>query len=287
VTEYIYGGWKINVDGSFTEGDRDFPTEEEQKAIPILSTPIRAELMLRADLLELLSGNDLLYSRAYKAAHNVITEDKGGNCYLFFSDSGDALIILRADCIGKVVSIQSLLIERMNVKPLLGDFAFSFPDVNELAKDLGSLSIRDLSRVFLAEKNRTAEKIELLGAKLDVQTVSTWGILILLTVAGYLYVIFREFVKRVSGNDEAWGVPWIGSSSEMTSGMAFYFTIAIFLLTVGFLTWRGAYLLGTVAGALLYGLAMLFALTTAAGIIWCRHNALAVRKVPMLFPESA
>jgi hypothetical protein len=213
------------------------PEDVAAQAIPLRVQ--RPPLLLpRAEVIKILSDPSLRRegaSKQYEIALRLIKGDNA-NCYLiarYFR-----LLILRVDCVGESVSLQSKLINELPPLPSLGDFPRSFPDLDELGKNLSSLDISDLGAVFLAERNRASEKIEVLGAKLPSETAANWSIMIILAVAVYLYVTFRDFARRVTPDDKAWDVPWIGTSSDPVSQAAFFVTMAILPGTIAFISWK-------------------------------------------------
>jgi hypothetical protein len=68
----------------------------------------------------------------------LISAEKNTQC--FFFDSSQR-IVLRADCVSERLSLQSSLIDGFVPPPPLGEFARSFPDVDDLAKHLTALSL--------------------------------------------------------------------------------------------------------------------------------------------------
>src|SRR5262249_36314922 len=123
--------------------------------------------------------------------------------------------------------------------PVPGQFPQSFSNVHELAKHLTGLSLDDLQTFLSAEKIRSGEKVELLGAKLPSESIANWGLAILLAIAAYFFAVFRDFTHRVQPDDAAWKVPWIGTSIEAASRIVFICTILIPPSTAAYLAWHG------------------------------------------------
>jgi hypothetical protein len=208
-----------------------------------------------------------------ETAERLVKADTNTQCYAVFEDE-TAIILLKAACTSSELQLQSLLIEGDTTPPRLGGFSYSFPNIEELGKNLGALPIKNLSTYFLGEKSRTGESVEFFGAKLPGQAVTNWGIAILLSIAAYFYVVFRDFSARVVEEDKAWTVPWIGISSEIMSRLAFAATMLVLPSTVGYLAWRAIENTPTVRSCIAYGSASLVALSAAAGLLSCHRKAI-------------
>jgi len=146
-----------------------------------------------------------------------------------------------------------------------------------LTKNLSGLSLGDLQLFVAAERKRSGEKIELIGAKLPQETVAIWGLAILLVITGYFWAIFRDFSKRVRPGDIAWKVPWIGTSAEIVCRVGFAITLLAPTVTAAYLAWSAIKSEEVMLIQLIYGLAVLAVLAVTIGITTAHLAALGVR----------
>jgi hypothetical protein len=65
-------------------------------------------------------------------------------------------------------------------------------------------------------------------------------------------VVFRDFARRVTPDDKARSVPWIGISPEFGSCIAFVLSMLIVPFGVGYLAWRGIHITSRLSIQLLY-----------------------------------
>jgi hypothetical protein len=204
-------------------------------------------LLLRQDLLDTLKRGPWLYGDArlavsgqtsdpYVDAYNtllkLVSDDKQADCYYF---DRDHMIVLRAECVVDYFPLQLALTDGLIPATPLGNFARSFPDVEELAKHLSELSLSDLQTFFLAEKNRVGDKVEFPGVKVPGEAITSWGLIIIVALLAYFGIMLREFSLRVTPDDNAWKVPWIGASRDILSRTAFLASLVFALSTVGYL----------------------------------------------------
>jgi hypothetical protein len=105
--------------------------------------------------------------------------------------------LLRADCASEPSDLQRRAVQALlPPRPGQGDFAHSFPNVDDLAKHLTGLSLDDLQLFLAAEQKRSGEQVEILGAKLPQDTIAFWGMILLLVVTGYFWVVLQDFANR-------------------------------------------------------------------------------------------
>ena len=198
-------------------------------------------LYLRADLLKRL--NTMANTEQIETVKKLLSTDLRRKCYLAWRgpEVGDPLLIMRADCASKRINLQGSVSKSLP-QPILafGDFPRSFPDLDDLAKHLNTLSLDELQTFFFSEKSRSGERIELPFVKLPGEGITFWGTAIILAITAYLSAVFRDFSSRAGPNDKAWNVPWIGTSTESMSRMTFAVTMLLPSVTVGYVTFRGS-----------------------------------------------
>jgi len=227
---------------------------------------------LRADLLAHFA--DPREQSAGATAAAIYINRDSSSCYLY-SGSTEGRYVLRADCASEPFALQQLFVKVLSPpRPGPGDFSHSFPNVDDMAKHLTGLSLGDLQIFIAAERRRSGEKIELLGAKVPQDAVAVWGIAILLAIAAYFWAVFRDFSNRVRTDDAAWNVPWIGTSTETASRVGFMLTLLIPPLTAGYLAWRVIQTEDWLLLRGLYAIALLLMVALMVGTMLARHKVL-------------
>jgi hypothetical protein len=260
-------------------------------------------LLTRDDLLEILRRGPYLYQdptpavrsdlrlEIYRIAYQQILADANTECYLFAKTVDRRalhvpifiipLFIVRADCASEQLPLQSSLTNGIlpQANPL-GDFSRSFPDIDDLAKHLTKLSLEDLQIFFLGEKNRSGETIELTGVKVPTASVTIWGTVIIMAVTLYFLVVLRDFSSRLTPDDKAWNVPWIGISPDSAARSAFLTSMLIVPSTVGYLAWRGVHTSSYLTAQLAYAGMFLASIFLVAGIFRCWSRVVKIRSGP-------
>jgi hypothetical protein len=281
--------WRITGNPTLAVRKSRANIAQESKSKITLSWP---GLLLREDLVRLLRRGPYLYGEpqphpplhgrdtdpnveSYSTLLKLVSNDRNTQC--FFFDMFQR-VVLQAECISERLSLQSSLTDSLVPPPPLGGFASSFPDVDDLAKHLTALSLDDLQTFFLSEKNRSGEKIEFPGVKLPGKAATSWAIVILIVLASYFLVVLREFSLRVTRDDKAWNVPWIGISQDIASRIAFLTSMVFVLSTVGYLTRRGALLNSEFQPRILYAAASVAAVAVVATTLFHWRKALALRR---------
>src|SRR6266436_2078576 len=237
---------------------------------------LQPELLLREDLITLLQNDPYISDEPltvdiYKELSKLVS-DVDTQCFFFHHPR----IVLRAECGSATVSPQSTLANAISPTPPPGDFSQSFPDIDDLAKHLAGLSLQDLQTFFRAEKDRSGDKIELPGVKLPGEAVTSWGVAILLVIEGYFCVVFRETSQRLTPEDKAWNVPWIGISRDGPSGIAFVLSMLVVIFTLGYLGWRGIHFSTELLPKTLYGVAFLISVCFVAAVFSYRRASVSI-----------
>jgi hypothetical protein len=262
------GGWIIGADSSATEiKDDDVTLDININPIPIesLFKENSMTLLLREDK-ETLTQTHTRADRMFEKMLQILSDDKASSCVLlarFISLD----IVLRAKCRSEDVLALSLLTSGIPSPPPIGDFSESFPDVADLAKHLQALPLKDLQTFFHGEMSRSGEKIELPGVKLPAQGITSWGIIIVLALEGYFFVVFRELSGRITSGDKAWDVPWIGISSDNVSRAAFVASMLMVLIAVGYLSWNGVKSTSNIWVIVLYGMGFMGSVAFVVAIL--------------------
>jgi hypothetical protein len=285
VAKKLMGGWYVQDIPSkiqtLTVNPNPASADGHETIRTVLGSP---QTLLRKDLIELLKRGPWRYGEArlvtggpngqtidraaenYSAVLKLVSDDTKAQCYVFVPYP---LMVIRAECATEYLSLQSSLTGGMVPTPPLGDFTSSFPDVADLAKNLSALSLTDLRTFFVGEKNRSAETVDFPGLKLPGEAVTSWGIVVLIAILLYFAVTFKELTSRVSKDDVAWDIPWIGTSSDWASRAVFVSSMLFALWTVAYLAWRGALLKSAFASRPLYVTALIVAIVVVAFTLLC------------------
>lgn len=237
--------------------------------------PLR--LYLKADLIAHLQSPKEA-SRGAAAAIQLLGRETG-RCYLYGASKWPPVSrdVLRADCSSEPSDQRGIVQALFPPRPGQGDFAHSFPNVDDLAKHLTGLSLEDLQLFIAAEQKRSGEKVEILGAKLPQDAIAFWGIILLLVVTAYFWVVFREFAETSSGTIADCPVAWIGTSEDRVARIAFQLTLVVLCCTAGLLAWNG---IGTAASmfARTSYVAAAVAIVVLVAMISYRHLTTAARR---------
>lgn len=118
-----------------------------------------------------------------------------------------------------------------------GKPAETFAELDELTKHYQNLPFDKALAILRAEKSRTSDNFELMGAKIPVNELAKWGIPVLLLVQLYLALSLSEFSQRVLNKDIVPDVPWIALYVQKGSDLVTWLTILLPVVTVCLLSW--------------------------------------------------
>jgi hypothetical protein len=90
-----------------------------------------------------------------------------------------------------------------------GTFQESFPDLSRIAKGLDSLELNQLEEHIRELRASGSESVEIFGAKLPVDFLRTWGILLLSSIQLYYYLHIRQFHLIFGSERDEPSFPWI------------------------------------------------------------------------------
>jgi hypothetical protein len=243
-----HDGWIIQIDGSTLEAKLEGWTQLPQDT----EDPQKIDYDKRRYGSFLLRENDNPFpiTRSQASAIEKLRENSRATAFLYFVDSSPGLLresmitellLLPADGTIEAVDLASQL--SSSIVPLgspTGDFAHSFPDVADLAKNLKTLSLIELQSYFKAEKDRTGDKIEFPLLKLPSESVAYWGTAVMFFLNLYWFVVFRDFMSRVTPGNKAWNAAWIGISTEPYSKALFVATALFPGLAAAYAIFLGA-----------------------------------------------
>ncbi len=154
-------------------------------------------------------------------------------------------VLLPVEQLGRVpVDLQKGFIEHAQVKGLAvkwrtGQFKESFRDLDELTQNYQEISFAKIEKILEGEAARSGERLEILGIKLPVNALRSWGVVIVLAIQLYFFLHIREFKNRLSVDNEAWGVAWVALYPGILEGLVFLLS-ALFLpiALVGIFGWE-------------------------------------------------
>jgi hypothetical protein len=118
-------------------------------------------------------------------------------------------VLLPVEQAGRVqVDLQRAFIEHVQAKGLAvnwqtGQFKESFRNLDELTQNYQDISFANIEKILESEAARSGERLEVLGVKLPVNALRTWGVVIVLAVQLYFFLHIREFGKRLCQRSSA------------------------------------------------------------------------------------
>jgi len=133
------------------------------------------------------------------------------------------------------------LAKEFNFPTVGGKFEESFQELNEITRHYQKLELNNANQVLKAELQRSGERIEFLGLKFPERAISTWGVFIIVIVQLYFWLHLRVFRSRVSPNDHAFNVAWIGLYTDPWACLISLSSVSVLPLGVIFYlaAWNG------------------------------------------------
>jgi len=123
-------------------------------------------------------------------------------------------------------ALQSALRTRYSANWPTGTFATTFPGLAQLPDELLSLPFGSLADVLRDETKITSDRIEVLGAKIPIDRIITFGVPILLCVQGYLLLLLRVLRSGLRGNRND-SIVWVGVYSDISARVATLISMAL------------------------------------------------------------
>lgn len=124
-------------------------------------------------------------------------------------------------------SLQAVAADGLKVPWPPGTFQESFPDLSRMSKGLESLSLKQLEEHLGDLRASGSESVEIFGAKLPVDFLRTWGILILFGAQLYYYLHIRQFHKVFGSEKSEPSFPWIACYESKVSRFVYCASITI------------------------------------------------------------
>lgn len=137
---------------------------------------------------------------------------------------------------------QSSLLEKVRAQQLTrreglliphGVFAYSFRALNDVTNNYQNLPLSSFDGIFESELKRTGESFEALGIKFPADETTRWGILLVLAVQLYLWVILRDNATNPNSGDAGCEIAWIGLYPSIgAKAVCFLTTVVLPVLAV-------------------------------------------------------
>jgi hypothetical protein len=126
-----------------------------------------------------------------------------------------------------------------------GTFDYSFSNLNEITRNYQQLSLNAFGPILESEQQRAGESFEALGIKFPAEETTRWGLLIILAIQLYLWVMLHESAHGFRLGDNDSDAPWIGLYRSFPAKAVCFLTMVIVPASVcGLVGLRGGRLLG-------------------------------------------
>jgi hypothetical protein len=124
-------------------------------------------------------------------------------------------------------NVQGSAIESLRLPWIPGRFQESFPDLSRLSKGLDSLSLEQLEDHIGELRASGSDSVEIFGAKLPVDFLRTWGILILFGVQLYYYLHIRQYHDVFGSERTEPSFPWIACYESKVSRFVYLASVTV------------------------------------------------------------
>ena len=91
----------------------------------------------------------------------------------------------------------------------LGNYETSFADLSEVTGNFENLPIKDVVNVIRAEKNRTAERVEILGVQIPGRKIRLLGSLAAIVIQLYFLLYLHALGKSLRNQDDTFFPYWL------------------------------------------------------------------------------
>lgn len=108
----------------------------------------------------------------------------------------------------------------------VGEFRRSFTDLQQATKDSKSLELGEIEKILDPQAAR-GEVLEILTLKIPIDQVAIWGTVVILGVQVYFVLFLRQLSGKLSHDDAAWDVPWIGMDQTKFAQYVLFLTIVV------------------------------------------------------------
>lgn len=131
-----------------------------------------------------------------------------------------------------ITNLAHIKLSRTNLATFFGnwkaeDFNRCFYDLQQASRDFSSLELEDMMKILDADAGKGAEVFEVLGIKIPVTQVTTWGSLVLLGIQVYLLLFLIQLNGKLRAGDPGWDVPWVGMDQTKFAQRVLFLTLVL------------------------------------------------------------
>jgi hypothetical protein len=114
-------------------------------------------------------------------------------------------------------------------------FHTCFPDLAKASKGLELVTLADLRTHLIQQLEKGDTVFEVFGMKVPLSLITSWGIVIVLSVQLYFFLHMREFHSKIKPLDPGLDVPWIAVYPSRMSRAVYLTTLLLPLIAVSLL----------------------------------------------------
>jgi hypothetical protein len=106
-------------------------------------------------------------------------------------------------------------------------FKMAFADLADAARGFESLDLERIRQIMADDAAKGNQVFEAFGIKFPAEQITTWGVVLVLSVQLYLLVYLRQLVGKLRIGDPGWDVPWLGMDESRLGKSLFFATLTI------------------------------------------------------------
>jgi hypothetical protein len=131
---------------------------------------------------------------------------------------------------------QNVLLEKVRAQQLTqskglliphGTFAHSFSALDQVTRNYQNLPLDSFDPILESEQQRSGESFEALGVKFPADETTRWGIVVVIAVQLYIWIILRQRSAPLAPGDAAFEVAWLGLFSSAIARVTCLISIAL------------------------------------------------------------
>jgi hypothetical protein len=131
---------------------------------------------------------------------------------------------------------QNVLLEKVRAQQLTrgkglliphGTFAHSFSALDQVTRSYQNLSLDSFDPILESEQRRSGESFEALGVKFPADETTRWGIVVVIAVQLYIWIILRQRSATLAPGDAAFEVAWLGLFPSLIARVICLISIAL------------------------------------------------------------
>lgn len=131
------------------------------------------------------------------------------------------------------VRIQTVKINESDLKAVFysdwstGTFESAFPELESVSSGISALEIDDAIHRVEAEFAQSEKNVSVFGFAVPISQLSSWGVLVLISVQLYLWLHLHEFASRIEPEADGWSVAWVGFYNSSIAKIVVFVSCAI------------------------------------------------------------